>query len=56
MKGARVGNAEASVQHPNYLVNAEGATEAEIKELANRIKKAVQEKFGVTLSEEAVVW
>ncbi|MBI5456122.1 UDP-N-acetylmuramate dehydrogenase [Candidatus Kaiserbacteria bacterium] len=56
MKGARVGGAEASVQHPNYLVNADEATESEVKELAEQIRKAVFEKFGVTLTEEAVVW
>jgi UDP-N-acetylenolpyruvoylglucosamine reductase len=42
------------MQHPNYLVNASGeATSAEVLELADTIKEAVREQFGVELSEEA---
>jgi UDP-N-acetylmuramate dehydrogenase len=55
MKGARVGAAEASEQHPNYLVNTGGATAREVRELAASIKEAVREQFGVDLQEEAVV-
>jgi UDP-N-acetylmuramate dehydrogenase len=54
-KGARVGGAVASEQHPNYLKNDGGATAAQVKELAQKIKKAVREKYGVELKEEAVV-
>jgi UDP-N-acetylmuramate dehydrogenase len=53
-KGAMYGGAQASMQHPNYLVNASGeATSAEVLELADTIKEAVREQFGVELSEEA---
>lgn len=53
-KGATYGGAQASMQHPNYLVNASGeATSAEVLELADTIKEAVREQFGVELSEEA---
>lgn len=55
MKGARVGAAIASLQHPNYLVNTGGATAREVKQLADNIKRAVQKKFGVELHEEAVI-
>lgn len=55
-KGARVGDAEASMQQANYIVNAGSATAADVKALAAQIKKSVREKFGVDLSEEAVVW
>ena len=55
MKGAQVGGAIASLQHPNYIVNKGGATAREVKELAEDIKKAVAVKFGVQLKEEAVV-
>ena len=55
MKGAQVGGAIASLQHPNYIVNEGGATAREVKELAEDIKKAVAVKFGVQLKEEAVV-
>ncbi|MEN9412930.1 MAG: hypothetical protein RLZZ342_17 [Candidatus Parcubacteria bacterium] len=53
-KGAMFGGAQASMQHPNYLVNASGeATAAEVLELADTIKEAVREQFGVELHEEA---
>ncbi len=56
MKGARVGGAIASEQHPNYLVNEAGATSADVKALAKKIKAAVMERFGVALQEEAAIF
>ena len=55
MKGATVGGAIASLQHPNYLVNTGGATAADVLELAQKIRDAVRAKFGIELKEEAVV-
>lgn len=55
MKGAVVGGAKASEQHPNYLVNTGNATAKDVRELAERIKKEVREKCGIELKEEAVV-
>jgi UDP-N-acetylmuramate dehydrogenase len=55
MKGAVVGGAMASLQHPNYIVNTGGATAADVLALADTIKRTVKEKFGVELKEEAVV-
>lgn len=53
MKGARVGGAIASQQHPNYLVNETGdATAADIVALAEQIKAAVHKEFGIELHEE----
>lgn len=55
MKGARVGGAMASEQHPNYLKNDGGATAADVRELAEKIKNAVREQLGVEMKEEAVI-
>jgi UDP-N-acetylmuramate dehydrogenase len=55
MKGARVGGAIASLQHPNYIVNVENATSDDVQKLAHNIKNAVKMQFGITLVEEAVV-
>ena len=56
MKGARLGGAIASLQHPNYLVNDSGsATARDVIALAARIKTAVQEHFGIELREEAAI-
>jgi len=55
MKGATVGGAIASLQHPNYIVNQGGATARDVRELAERVKRAVREQFGVELHEEAAL-
>lgn len=55
MKGATVGDAIASLQHPNYIINQGNATARQVRELAEKIKQAVLEKFGVLLEEEAAV-
>ena len=55
MKGATIGGAIASLQHPNYIVNQGGATAADVKMLADKVKAAVQSQFGVQLIEEAAV-
>jgi UDP-N-acetylmuramate dehydrogenase len=54
MKGACSGGAQASLQHPNYLVNESGtATAHDVLALAEEIKKAVYDMFGIALEEEA---
>ncbi|HEV3244857.1 MAG TPA: UDP-N-acetylmuramate dehydrogenase, partial [Candidatus Paceibacterota bacterium] len=55
LKGATVGGAIASLQHPNYLVNQNNAKASEVKELARQIREKVRAQFGVTLEEEAAL-
>lgn len=55
LKGAKVGGAIASEQHPNYLVNAGNATAKEVLALAAKIKEEVKRQFGVELYEEAAI-
>ena len=55
LKGARVGGAVASEQHPNYIVNEGGATAHDVLNLAQRIKLEVFNQFGVELEEEAAI-
>lgn len=52
LKGAAHGGAQASLQHPNYLVNVQAATFDDVQTLATQIQAAVLEKFGVQLHEE----
>lgn len=52
MRGARVGGAQVSEVHSNFLVNTGGATAADFLALAANVIKAVCEKSGVTLEEE----
>jgi len=55
MKGATVGGAIASLQQPNYIVNQDNATAADVRGLADNVKAAVKVQFGVELTEEAAV-
>lgn len=52
MRGAKVGGAEVSEVHSNFLVNTGGATAADFLSLAVMVKNAVFETSGVTLEEE----
>ena len=52
MKGKRIGNAQVSEIHANFLVNLGGASAADFLTLAREVKETVNEKFGVVLVEE----
>ena len=52
MRGARVGGAQSSEVHSNFLVNTGGATTQDFLDLAERIINAVFATSGVTLEEE----
>ncbi len=55
MKGAAVGGAIASLQHPNYIVNQGSATAQDVRNLATSIKQEVRNRFGIDLQEEAAL-
>jgi len=55
MKGACVGGACASEQHPNYIVNNGNATAMDVQTLAAKVQAEVKKQFGVNLVEEAAV-
>lgn len=52
LKGKRIGGAEVSLMHANFIINRGGATSQEILELAALIKREVREKTGVDLEME----
>ena len=54
LKDARAGRSRVSTTHANFIVNEGGATAAEIRDLVERCKREVHEKFGVRLREEIV--
>ena len=56
MKGSSVGDAQASLRHPNYIVNNGNATASDVLVLAGNIKREVREQLGVELQEEAVIF
>lgn len=54
-KGDRIGGAEISPQHANFLMNADSATQADVLALAQKWQKIVHEKYNVTLEPEVVL-
>jgi UDP-N-acetylenolpyruvoylglucosamine reductase len=54
MKGARVGDAEISMHHANFIFNRGKATASDVVKLITRAKEQVKKKFGITLVEEIV--
>lgn len=55
LKGVREGAAAVSDRHALVLVNHGGATGASLWALAQRVRSAVQERFGVLLEPEPIV-
>jgi UDP-N-acetylmuramate dehydrogenase len=48
----KIGGAEVSAQHANYIVNDGTATAADVRAVAEQVKAKVKEQFGVELEEE----
>lgn len=55
LKGTRVGGAEVSLQHANFIVNREGATAADVLALVSLVKQRVKEETGYDLEMEVRV-
>jgi UDP-N-acetylmuramate dehydrogenase len=55
LKGRRVGGAEVSPAHANWIVNADSATAQDVLELVEIVRAAVVERFGITLEMEVKV-
>ena len=52
LKGARVGGAQVSEVHANFIVNTGGASAADVLALIETVRKVVNERFGVQLETE----
>ena len=55
LKGYRIGGAEVSTLHANFIVNAGGATAADIKQLSEYVQQKIAEKFGIQLKREIIL-
>lgn len=55
LKGHRIGGAEVSTLHANFIVNAGGATAADIKTLSEYVQQKVADKFGIQLKREIIL-
>jgi UDP-N-acetylmuramate dehydrogenase len=58
LKGHRIGGAQVSTHHANFIIAdpAQGCTPADVLELMRHVQRTVQEKFGIKLQREVVVW
>jgi len=56
LKGLRIGDAEVSLEHANFLVNHGQATPEDFEELMDRVKEAVSRVHGVELQSEVEIW
>jgi UDP-N-acetylmuramate dehydrogenase len=54
MRGAKIGGAQMSPKHPNFLINTGGATAADLEELGEEVRKRVFEHSGITLEWESM--
>lgn len=52
LKGKRIGKAEISKKHANFIINLGGAKEKDVVKLINLAKKTVKKKFKINLQEE----
>lgn len=55
LKGFRIGGAEVSQVHANFIVNADHATANDIKELSEHVQRVVAEKFNIHLQREIIL-
>ena len=56
LRGFRVGGAQVSQKHTGFVVNAGGATAAEVRELIAQVQQRVFENEGVRLQPEVRMW
>lgn len=55
LKGKRIGNAQISEKHANFIINLGGAKASDVLELMALAKKKVEEKFKITLQPEIII-
>lgn len=56
LKGTRVGHAEVSDRHANFIVTEQGATSDDVHKLIDLVKSRVHEAHGIDLELEVVQW
>ncbi len=56
LRGYRVGGAQVSEKHTGFVVNAGGATAADVRQLISDVQKRVYEHAGVLLTPEVRMW
>ena len=52
LKGRRIGGAQVSPKHANFIVNMGGATADDVLALVAEMRDAVRQRFGIELESE----
>jgi UDP-N-acetylmuramate dehydrogenase len=55
LKGFRIGGAEVSEKHANFIINRDQATATDIEELIEHVRRTVREVHGVELVHEVKI-
>ena len=55
LKGRRIGGAQVSEKHANFIVNTGGATAADIENLINEVRVVVRQQTGIDLHPEVKI-
>ncbi len=55
LKGRRIGDAQISEKHANWIVNHGNATGADIRALIDLAKREVKKKFNIELEREVIL-
>lgn len=55
LKGYRIGGAQVSEKHANFIVNLGGATAADIEQLIAHMRETVKQQYGIELQQEVRV-
>jgi len=55
LKGHKIGGAQVSDKHANFIVNLGDASAEDIEQLIVLMSEAVKEKFGISLHQEVHV-
>ena len=55
LKGKRIGGAQVSEKHANFIVNAGGASAADIEKLIDEVRESVRQQTGIDLHPEVKI-
>jgi UDP-N-acetylmuramate dehydrogenase len=56
LKGTRVGQAEVSDRHGNFIIANAGATSDDVLKLIDLVRQRVSERLGIELEREIEIW
>ncbi|MBM3249254.1 MAG: UDP-N-acetylmuramate dehydrogenase [Candidatus Omnitrophica bacterium] len=56
LKGRRIGRAQVSRRHANFILNCGNASSCDVVKLMNSVRRQVKNKFGIVLEPEIKIW